>query len=398
MDRIASEYDDFMTMRRLKLGLLVNPLAGLGGAVALKGSDGAAAARALERGAQPHASEKATRALHYLAAESTPELFCWGGEMGETAAVEAGLDPWVIGRPGEQSSPEDTTEAARALAEAGVDLLLFAGGDGTARDICAALGDQLPVLGIPAGCKMHSGVYAVNPEAAGRLLAGLSRGELVNLDEAEVRDIDEAAFREGRVVARTYGTLRVPAESQQLLQQVKSGGRGSEELAHTELAARIAEDLENDTWYLMGSGSTVEAVMEELGLDNTLLGVDLVRNETLVAADVGADQILEHLADGAPARAVTSFIGGQGHLFGRGNQQFSPEVIRRVGRDHLQIVATRGKLRGLEGRPLLVDTGDPDLDQALCGLIPVLTGYEDQVLYPVDNGRGEAAPQAHARV
>lgn len=385
-----------MTMRRLKLGLLVNPLAGLGGAVALKGSDGAAAAEALERGAQPHASEKAARALRYLVAESTPELICWGGDMGEVAAAEAGLPARVVGYPAEQSSPEDTTEAARALFEAGADMLLFAGGDGTARDICAAVGHGLPVLGIPAGCKMHSGVYAVNPEAAGRLLAGLSRGELVNLDEAEVRDIDEDAFREGRVVARTYGTLRVPAESQQLLQQVKNGGGGSDELARTELAARIAEDLEDDTWYLMGSGSTVEAVMEELGLDNTLLGVDLVRNDTVVAADSGADQILEHLADGAPARAVLTFIGGQGHLFGRGNQQFSPEVIRRVGREHLQIVATRGKLRGLEGRPLLVDTGDPDLDQALCGLVPVLTGYEDQVLYPVDNGRSEG-PKAEAQ-
>jgi predicted polyphosphate/ATP-dependent NAD kinase len=377
-----------MTRRALKLGLLVNPLAGLGGSVALKGSDGAAAAEALERGARPQATDKAARALRRLAEEAVPELLCWGGDMGAAAAAEAGLEARVIGAAEGESSPEDTMAAARALADAGVDLLLFAGGDGTARDICAAVGERLPVLGIPAGCKMHSGVYAVNPEAAGALLAKLSRGELINLDEAEVRDIDEEAFRAGRVVARTYGSLRVPAESSRLLQQVKSGGAGNEDLARTDLAARVVEDLEDDTWYLMGSGSTVEAVMEELGLPNTLLGVDLVRNEEVVAADVTADEIRQYLADGAPARAVITVIGGQGHLFGRGNQQFSPEVIRRIGRENLLVVATRNKLQALEGRPLLVDTGDPELDRELCGLLRVLTGYEDEVLYPVDNGEG----------
>lgn len=372
-----------MTANALKAGLVVNPLAGVGGSVALKGSDGAAAAEALKRGAEPRAVDKAARALRRMREEGGAlEWFCWGGDMGEASARQAGIEARVVGWPDGKTSASDTAAAARALLAEGVDLLVFAGGDGTARDICAEVGDRIPVLGIPAGCKMHSGVYAVNPEAAGQLLAGLSRGALVNLDEAEVRDIDEDAFRQGRVVARTYGSLRVPAEGR-FLQRVKSGGREVEELVLTEVAAEVIDRMEDGRWYLMGSGSTVALVMEQLGLPNTLLGVDLVRDGELVAADLGEAAILEHLSDEAPAHAVITVIGGQGHLFGRGNQQFSPAVIRRIGRERLWVVATRTKLQELEGRPLLVDTGDPELDQALCGLIPVITGYEDEVLYRV---------------
>ena len=204
---------------------------------------------------------------------------------------------------------------------------------------------------------------------------------LVGLELAEVRDIDEDAFREGVVRARHYGELQVPAEAR-YLQQVKCGGREVEDLVVTEVAAWIADSLEDDTFYLMGSGSTVAVVMEQLGLENTLLGVDLVYNQEVVGRDLGARALLEQIGD-APARAVITVIGGQGHLFGRGNQQFSPALIRRLGKDNIQILATRTKLKTLEGRPLLVDTGDAALDRELCGLWPVTTGYEDQVLYRV---------------
>lgn len=370
-------------MKLLRIGLVVNPLAGVGGSVALKGSDHEAAREALRRGASPQAPARATRALLRMGeAARRVQWFTWGGDMGERSLREAGLEARVLGHPGADTGAGDTADAARALRDAGVDLLVFTGGDGTARDIAAAVGHGLPVLGIPAGCKMHSGVYAVNPEAAGQLLAELVHGALVNITEGEVRDIDEEAFRAGRVRARTFATLRVPAEGR-FLQRVKCGGREVEDLVLTEVAAHVIDSMEDDAWYLMGSGSTVNLIMEQLGLDNTLLGVDLVRDEVLVGSDVTASQILEHLADGAPAYAVITVIGGQGHLFGRGNQQFSPEVIRRIGRDHLIVVATRTKLKELEGRPLLVDTGDPELDRELCGLIPVVTGYEDEVLYRV---------------
>lgn len=373
----------------LVIGLLVNPFAGLGGAVALKGSDGAQVVReALARGAVPQAGPRAQRALALLAEAAVPvRVLAWGGDMGARWAEAAGLAVETLGQPGtELTSAEDTRVAAAALQAAGIDVLLFAGGDGTARDVLDSLGGVVPVLGIPAGCKMHSAVYAVNPEAAGRLLVALARGELVNVTEGEVRDIDEDAFRAGQVRARYYGSLTVPADAQ-LLQQVKCGAPEQEDLQVTEACAWLLERLEPGVTYLMGSGSTVAELMAQLGLPNTLLGVDLVRDGALLAADVTADQILAQVGDG-PARVVLTVIGGQGHLFGRGNQQLSPAVIRRVGRDNLHVLATRRKLASLAGRPLLVDTGDAALDRELCGLLPVIAGYEDEVLYRVATDAG----------
>ncbi|MDX1802723.1 MAG: ATP-NAD kinase family protein [Alcanivorax sp.] len=367
----------------LTLGVLVNPFAGLGGSVALKGSDGVATREeALRRGAVPQAGQRMLRALKALRASGmTPTVLTWGGDMGANSCQQAGLQATVIGQSPQPSSPQDTCHAARALREAGAELILFAGGDGTARDLVDALGMSTPVLGVPAGCKMHSGVYAINPEAAGKLLADLAQGELVGLQSAEVRDIDEDAFRQGVVRARHYGDLQVPAEAR-YLQQVKCGGREVEDLVVTEVAAWVADTLEDDTYYLMGSGSTVAVVMEQLGLANTLLGVDVVYNGELAGQDLGASELLALIGE-APSRAILTVIGGQGHLFGRGNQQFSPALIRRLGKDNIRILATRTKLQTLAGRPLVVDTGDAALDLQLCGLWPVTTGYEDQILYRV---------------
>ena len=374
---------------RLVLGVLVNPFAGVGGAVGLKGSDGGdTREEALRRGATPMAVDRMTRALAGLAARTARlEVLTWGGAMGEDSCRAAGLPARSLGEPPSPSEADDTRRAARALVDAGAQLLLFAGGDGTARDLVDALGeDDVPVLGVPAGCKMHSAVYAINPEAAGELLAELVDGGLVALHDAEVRDIDEEAFRAGRVQARHYGDLNVPAEAR-YLQQVKCGGREVEDLVVTEIAAWVIDTLEPDTYYLVGSGSTVAVVMEQLGLPNTLLGVDIIRNEEVVAADVGADRILEVIGD-APARALLTVIGGQGHLFGRGNQQFSPAVIRRLGKGRIDILASRTKLGTLDGRPLVVDTGDAALDRSLCGLWPVISGYEDTLLYRVATDAG----------
>lgn len=369
----------------LTIGLIVNPFAGIGGATGLKGSDGAATVvEALRRGAEPQAGARATRALAALVGEQV-QVLTWAGAMGEDSAREAGLAAQVIGSVTAQCSAADTRAAASALLAAGVDLLVFAGGDGTARDICDVIGTQLPVIGIPAGCKMHSAVYAVNPEAAGRLLQQMARGGLVNIDEAEVRDIDEEAFRQGVVRARHYGMMRVPQDGR-FLQQVKCGGEASEELEQVELAAWLVEQMDTadhqDVFWLMGSGSTVAEVMLQLGLPNTLLGVDVIRDGQLVAADVTATQILELIGE-QPSKALVTVIGGQGHLFGRGNQQFSPAVIRRLGRDNIVVAATRNKIEALAGRPLLVDSGDPELDQQLCGLIPVVSGYDDTLLVRV---------------
>ena len=375
----------------MRIGLIVNPLAGIGGATGLKGSDGeATVAEALRRGAEPQAPARAARALAALAGVDV-EVVTWAGIMGEDSARAAGLPVQVLGKAEAGTSAADTRAAAAALLAAGVDLLVFAGGDGTARDICDVVGVRRPVLGIPAGCKMHSAVYAVNPEAAGQLLAALARGGIVNLVEAEVRDIDEAAFRDGIVRARHYGVMQTPRDGR-FLQQVKCGSQDNDALERVELAAWLVEQMDDDSYWLMGSGSTVAEVMSQLNLPNTLLGVDIVRAGQLVAADVSARTILDVVGEQGPVHALVTVIGGQGHLFGRGNQQFSPAVIRRIGRDNLCIAATRSKLASLGGRPLLVDTGDVVLDRALCGLIPVHAGYEDVLLMRVATDAGDPDP------
>ncbi|MGP9802589.1 ATP-NAD kinase family protein [Rheinheimera sp. NSM] len=363
-----------------RLGLIINPLAGLGGSVGLKGSDGQAE-QALALGATPQAMNRAQTALTELLAQRGQfEVFTVAGDMGETVCAQLGLQHQLLYRAATTpSTPQDTETAAKLLAEHGVDLLLFAGGDGTARNICAVVGEQTTVLGIPAGVKIHSGVYAISPQAAGKLVAKLIAGELVSLAEAAVMDIDEQAFRDGVVKARRFGEMRIPAQLR-YVQSVKMAGRESEELVLADLAAYVAVQMEDNVRYVMGSGSTVAAVMSELGLDNTLLGVDVVENGQLIAKDVTAAQLLE-LVQGYPSKLVITLIGGQGHVFGRGNQQLSPAVIRAVGRDNIILLAGKAKLQQLNGRPLLADTGDSALDKQLTGLINIVTGYNDYVMY-----------------
>lgn len=365
-----------------KLGLIINPLAGIGGSVALKGSDGADTARqALALGAIPRAGERALQALQALRGLEF-ECYCYPQEMGEQAALAAGFNPIVVGSiDSGQTCAEDSRRAAQQLVEQGVDLILFAGGDGTARDLYSAIAEQVPVLGIPAGVKIHSGVYAVTPRAAGEVVAMLIRGELVSLREQEVRDIDEQAFREGKVRAQYYGELLVPEEGR-YVQRTKSSGKEVEELVLGDIAADVVETMEDGVCYVMGSGTTVAAVMDELGLANTLLGVDLVRDGELLGSDLRASELLELVGD-QPARIVLTVIGGQGHIIGRGNQQLSPELLYRIGRENLIVIATKTKLKQLEGRPLVIDSADPELAKNWAGLIRVITGYRDAVLYSV---------------
>ncbi|MDN4502631.1 ATP-NAD kinase family protein [Alteromonadaceae bacterium BrNp21-10] len=368
-----------------KLGLIINPWSGIGGAMALKGSDGAdIRQQALAQGAIPQANNKMRLALEVLLPlQSKIQLLTAAADMGADLANELGFTTQVIySQDHIQTEAEDTENAATALMAAGVDVILFAGGDGTARNICQIVGEKIPVIGVPAGCKIHSGVYAVTPKAAGKVVEQLVNGELVSVSEAEVKDIDEQRFREGKVIAKHFGDMLVPS-ALQYVQATKSGGQESEELVLDDIAAEIIENMD-DELYIMGSGSTVAAVMDALGLENTLLGVDVLQHQQLLHSDVTAKQLLNIIqASQQPVKLVITLIGGQGHIFGRGNQQLSPDVIRAIGRDNIIIVATKAKLNALNGRPLITDTGDVELDRQLCGLIRITSGYRDHVLYPL---------------
>ncbi|MCL2915372.1 ATP-NAD kinase family protein [Shewanella corallii] len=379
-----------MSDRVFKLGLLINPYAGLGGSVALKGSDGVAA-EALARGAEPKASLRMKQALEVLLPyKDNIHILTGAGPLGETLALELGFTTQVVYTGADPSTARDSRSLAAVLADTyKPDLLLFAGGDGTARDVYAEVDDCLPVLGVPAGVKIHSGVYAITPHAAGVVVRMLLQGELVSLMSADVMDIDEEAFRQGTVRARRFGEMTVPAEPR-YVQAVKMGGKEVDELVLADIAADLIGQMD-DELFIMGSGSTVAAVMEELGLDNTLLGVDLIQDRDLLASDLTANQLLEQTAaarqgkDNQGVKLVITLIGGQGHILGRGNQQLSPELIRRVGKENIIILATKTKLKALEGRPLIVDSGDPELDREMSGYYRVTTGYHDYVMYQVAN-------------
>ncbi len=368
-----------------KLGVIVNPVAGMGGRVGLKGSDGVEILRrARELGARSESSQRTVSALERLfKLQDQIETFTYPGEMGEDACRQAGFSPTVIGAiDGGQTTPEDTVRAARDMASQGVDLMLFAGGDGTARDIYRAVGEAVPALGIPSGVKIHSAVYAVTPRAAGEVATMFLEGRLMAIREAEVMDIDEEAFRAGVVKAKLYGYLRVPEENR-FVQSVKAGSGLSEKEALQGIASDVVGLMtDSDRYFIIGPGTTTRSIMDALELGNTLLGVDVVHRGEVVASDVSENQLLE-LILGNKAKIILTIIGGQGHLFGRGNQQLSPRIIREVGRENIVVIATKEKLTALAGKPLLADTGDEALNEALSGYIRVTTGYADYVMYPV---------------
>lgn len=376
---------------KLKLGLIVNPYAGVGGSVGLKGSDGEAIRdKALASGGELRAARRAVRALAVLkTVVAEMEFYVWEGEMGATVLEELGIDFSLLGaQQSERSTAADSRAAAQSMIEVGLDLIVFVGGDGTARDIYDAVGRVCPVLGIPSGVKMHSGVFAVSPEAAGELLLCILRRGLVNLSAREIRDIDEDELRLGHIGSRFYGEFDVPEEGG-FLQHVKSAGRESEQLVVQDIAGGIVEQMLDGCLYLIGPGSTAEGVMDELGLANTLLGVDAVADGQLIGSDLTEQQILG-LIEQYPLGCylILGVIGGQGYILGRGNQQFSPRVIRKVGLENIRVVASKSKITGLDRRPLLVDTNDIELDRQMQGFRKVITGYDDAIIYPV--GRSQS--------
>ena len=363
------------------LGLIVNPIAGMGGSVGLKGTDTATIlSEARARGAVPQAARRASVVLEALAAARPGlEVLAAPGAMGERIARDADLRPTVVGAPAsDETRAADTRAAAEAMAEAGARLILFAGGDGTARDMAAALGDRVPVIGVPAGVKMHSAVYATSPRAAADLVVRVLSQD-IEARPREVMDIDEEAFRAGAVSARLYSYLPVPYDPD-LTQSVKTGGVSGDRAALAGIASEVADRMEAGRLYIFGPGTTTRAVVHALGLPKTLLGVDLVRDGALVAADASEEGILRALAEGLPGAIVVTPIGGQGHFLGRGNQQIGARVVRAVGLDRLLVAATLEKLASLREGTLHVDTGDAALDRALAGWRRVITGRGNETV------------------
>jgi predicted polyphosphate/ATP-dependent NAD kinase len=356
-----------------KLGLIVNPLAGIGGRLALKGSDDRALVdAALAAGARPAAAARTRTALDALPPGAT--ILSAGGSMGADLAGTAVTDARA------STTADDTHAAAVALVEAGVDLLLFAGGDGTAVDILHAVADRVPVIGIPAGVKMHSAVFGVTPRRAGELACAFLEGRVVRTAPAEVMDVDERDLRAGTMSPRLHGYLRVPV-APRLVQGGKARTAPAEAAAQASIAAHVVERLLGDGPVLVGPGTTTAAIMAALGLRKSMLGVDVIAGGRLLVPDADEEELLRLATP--DARIVLTPVGGQGFLLGRGNQQLSPRVIRAIGVDRIVIVATTAKLTALGGRPLLVDTGDAELDEELQGYRRVVTAYRREMVVRV---------------
>jgi len=353
-----------------KIGFLINPIAGMGGAVGLKGTDGKRE-EAIVRGAVPQAINRAKITLNALKNDKNLIFLTPSGEMGEDALKETHLEPvQVISYPENESTARDTKIAAQRFLEEGVDLILFCGGDGTARDIFDIVGRNVAILGIPAGVKMYSGVFAINPSVAAEVVTGF---EVQSLRDSEVMDVDEDAYRNGELKTRLHGIARVPylAGKTQFSKQIYEDS--NEERAKKDIARFIHEIMIPDVLYILGAGTTLEAIARETGLHKTLLGIDAIKNGNMIARDLDEKTLWALLEHEQETKILLSPIGAQGFILGRGNQQISPRIVKRVGIRNIIVVSTPHKLR--ETPVLYVDSGDPVLDQDFGDFVQVISGY-----------------------
>lgn len=365
------------------IGFVINPIAGMGGRVGLKGTD-EVAAQAARLGAVPIANARALEALVEFKARLDREVrfpaIRWvtaSGAMGADALKAAGFTAVAVAHEcAGETTAKDTSLAVTRFLAAGVDLILFCGGDGTARDICAITGQATPVLGIPSGVKMYSGVFALTPARAADILLRFLRQE-IGVTTVEILDLDEEKYRRGEWAVRLHMTASTPFEPNYV--QVGKALVSSEDDAsvHHDIAEHLREEIEAelDCLFLLGPGGTLEAVAHALGVDKTLLGIDAFADGRLVEKDVNEQEILDLLGRYPRHKLVLSPIGAQGFVLGRGNLQLSPTVIRRLGIDNIIVVATPAKLART---PLLhFDTGDAVLDGELTSrkFFNVVIGY-----------------------
>lgn len=372
----------------MRMGFIVNPIAGMGGRVGLKGTDGVLKV-AIARGATPVAPKRAVEFLQELKEVlngNSLEILTCPGIMGEKEAEEAGLRVQVLPmKIGEETTAEDTKTAVKLLCKMRVDLIVFVGGDGTAKDILDAMkavNAEVPVLGVPSGVKMYSGIFAVNPSDAAEVVLAFVRGE-ADVQEFEVMDADETAIRSDTFAVKLYGYLKGPFLPMRIQgsKQV-SPDTVDERENQMAIAQFIVEEMHPNATYILGPGTTVKCIADLLRIPKTVLGVDIYKGGEVIL-DVDERKILEAITDWQNTWIILSPIGRQGILLGRGNQQISPEIIKRVGKQRIIVAATKSKLRNIESGVLRVDTGDNEVDKILRGYIKVITDYREWRLMPV---------------
>ena len=362
-----------------RIGLLVNPVAGMGGSVGLKGTDGKIYQKALQLGAKPVTPMRTREFLSHIKNKDRIELYVAPGKMGKEYIEDSGMSCTVVGAIGEETSDEDSKRIAADMLARGADLLIIVGGDGTARDVYDAVGLNIPVVAVPAGVKVFSSVFAFSTRAAAEMVDAFVGG--ADVTEEEVLDIDEDAFREGRLDSTLYGYLSVPDVKHLLQGGKEASAAGSAVETKKEIATYIVEGMEVGVLYLLGPGTTLKAVADEIDVPKTLLGVDAIFDRQLVGTDLNEHAMLQLFERYESRKIIVTPIGGNGFIFGRGNKQFTPEVIKHVGGGNIIVVGTSGKLSKLDC--LRVDTGDFELDKQLSGYVDVTVGYKYSKVMPV---------------
>lgn len=366
------------------IGLIINPISGMGGSVGLKGTDGKKILqKAIELGAEPNAINRTKELLIQLESIKSKIKFVTCPKfMGENPLKELGFDYETIIHPlfnnineVANSTAEHTIQAAKIMNQYNnLKLILFAGGDGTARDIVNAIHKDKPCLGIPAGVKIYSSVFSINPDKAASIIMQFLWDE-IPLKESEVLDIDEKEYRQGKLVSKLYGYLLVPFNPD-FCQSSKMGSSESDLDNQERIAKLIVEEMEENIYYLVGPGSTTKAITDALNQDKTVLGVDLLLNKKIVAYDLNEQQILTYIR-GKKAKIIVSLIGKQGFLFGRGNLQFTPQILKYIGVQNIIIISSKFKLQNIPNQILRLDTRDHKLDEEMKGFYKVIVDYDE---------------------
>jgi len=374
----------FSEIRRLmvsKIGFIVNPIAGMGGKVGLKGTDGVLD-KAIGLGAKPIAPDKSEETIkEFLSLCFKKEEIKWftcSSDMGEKELKKSGIKNIEIlySSDNKVTNSEDTKNACKKFLEENVDIILFCGGDGTARDIFEVVSTKIPILGIPSGVKMHSAVFGINTSASAKMLYEFINNSLT-IGDAEIMDLNEELYRKGEWNIRLYGIAKGIVEPTYIQVGKTIYESVSDDQIKDEIAEHIQDEIEEnkDFLFLFGSGGTIDYIASKLGFKNTLLGIDAIYKNKVVGIDLNEEKILKLIGKYQKVKLILSPIGAQGFILGRGNLQLSPKIIKKIGTDNIIVISTPSKIKAT---PVIrVDTGDKKLDNLFAEkeFIMVIIGY-----------------------
>ncbi len=372
----------------LVIGLVINPIAGVGGRAGLKGSDTFTDLHyALSRGGVQNAIKHMQTVVDMVQSYADKVRFLTvAGDMGESVLQGFSYDCVPINiqpTQGIQTTAEHTEQACRQF-WGKCHMVIFAGGDGTARDIIKMYDFKTPVLGVPAGVKIQSGVFAATPREAGLVLQHFIAGHIKSYTDCDVMDLDEHALQQGILSPQYYGYMKVP-HMPSFMQSAKCRPSQDEDVYIQAIATHMYSVLQSHGIYLVGPGKTTYMCLQHMGIQGSLIGVDVIENGKLAIKDTSIKDIDAYCKNRTVTGIVVGCVGGQGIILGRGNQQISTDIIRQVGKQNITVLATPNKLASLQNKPFRVDTGDVGLDTQFNGYITVINGFGHKSIYPIKN-------------